>query len=200
MKLSNKKKGIKAIERILGEKSVYMGPPTFAYVIGSITVDRDGNVAGDGVEELIHALAEDGIAGEGMPKADVEAVMMTPEGIKNLKNMVHSKQYLLERILGYKDFGVEEIDGKVRIVGFPDTEHFRTLADAMIRTAESAKWVSPDETIEENEKFYMRAWLVRIGLGGTEYKELRKSLLKNLRGHTAFRTKESAEKWKGKWQ
>ncbi len=199
MKLIDKKKGIKAIENITGEKSVYMGPPTFAYVIGKYTVDRDGNVHGDDLEELMKRLAEEGEPCEGMPKVYMEAVTMTPKGVRNLMNMMNSKHYLLERLIGHKDFGVEEADGKVRIVGFPDTETFHTLADAMIRAAEASRWVSPDETIVENEKFYMRSWLERIGLGGTEHKELRKTVLKNLKGHTCFRTEEAAIRWKEKW-
>ena len=52
------------------------------------------------------------------------------------------------------------------------------------------------QTIEENEKYYMRAWLVSIGFGGSEGKETRSFFLKGLKGHTAFRTPEDAEKWK----
>lgn len=200
MKLIDKKKGIKAIENITGEKSVYMGPPTFVYVIGKYTVDRDGNVNGDDLERLMSSLAEDGIDAEGIPRTGSRPVAMTPGGLRNLKNMMRSKHYLLERVVGYSNFGVEEAGGKIRIVGFPDTENFHILADAMIKAAEASRWISPDETIEENEKFYMRAWLVRIGLGGPEHKDIRKTLLKNLRGHTAFRTNEDAEKWRGKWQ
>jgi hypothetical protein len=200
MKLIDKKKGIKAIEHLTGTRAVYFGSPTFAYEIGPYKVDRDGNVNGDDLDWLMTRLAEDGVDAEGIPKAGIRAVPMTPEGKRNLENMLHSKRYLLERVFGYKDFGMEESGGKVRIVGFPDTENYRILADAMIKASEASRWISPDETIEENEKFYMRAWLVRIGLGGQEFKELRKAILHNLRGHTAFRTLEDAEKWKGKWQ
>ena len=49
---------------------------------------------------------------------------------------------------------------------------------------------------EENEKYYMRVWLVRIGLGGKDGKETRKVFLSRLKGHTAFRTEEDKEKWK----
>lgn len=56
--------------------------------------------------------------------------------------------------------------------------------------------MNPKQTIEENEKYYMRAWLVSIGFGGSEGKEIRAFFLKGLKGHTAFRTSEDAEKWK----
>ena len=218
MKLIDKKKGIKTIERILGKRAVYMGPPTFKYIIGDYVVDRDGNIEGKGIELLEKRLAEEGIAADGIPKAEVNAVAGTPREIRNLINMIHSKQYLLDRVIGYKAFeipdnligqeephsligakGIELRDGKVYITGFPDTDIYRTLAEAMIQAAASARWISPDETIEENEKFYMRAWLVRIGLGGKDSKDVRAALLKNLKGSVAFRTKESEERWKEKY-
>ena len=49
--------------------------------------------------------------------------------------------------------------------------------------------------VEENEKYYLRIWLVQLGLAGTANKESRKALLVGLKGHTAFRTKEEAEKF-----
>jgi hypothetical protein len=52
----------------------------------------------------------------------------------------------------------------------------------------------------ENEKYYMRVWLVRIGLGGKGGAETRKALMKNLKGHSAFRTEEEIEKAKEKYR
>ena len=70
------------------------------------------------------------------------------------------------------------------------------LAACMAKTAKEAKRVSPKATIEENEKYYMRVWLVRMGLGGKDGKDTRKVFLSRLKGHTAFRTEEDKEKWK----
>ena len=38
--------------------------------------------------------------------------------------------------------------------------------------------------------------LVNLGFGGKEGKEVRNFFLKNLKGHTAFRTPADADKWK----
>jgi hypothetical protein len=65
----------------------------------------------------------------------------------------------------------------------------------MVRTAREQKRISPTETIEENEKYYMRVWLVRLGFDGKGCKETRKMLLENLKGHTAFRTEADRQKW-----
>ncbi len=56
--------------------------------------------------------------------------------------------------------------------------------------------MNPKQTIEENEKYYMRAWLVSIGFGGSEGKETRTFFLKGLKGHTAFEPRKMRKKWK----
>ena len=72
---------------------------------------------------------------------------------------------------------------------------FTHLAAAMAQQARGQKRIRPDETIEENEKYYMRIWLPRLGFGGKEGKEVRNLLLKNLKGHSAFRTEANKQRW-----
>lgn len=156
---------------------------------------------------------------------------MTPQGIINLINMMHSKQYLINRAVGrecisiadslinalaesnFEDTesaagfiteqggcsGVTFADGNIEFTGFPHTDgmmEYCRLASAMVKKASEQKRVNPKQTIEENEKYYMRAWLISIGFGGSEGKETRSFFLKGLKGHTAFRTPEDAERWK----
>ena len=72
---------------------------------------------------------------------------------------------------------------------------FTHLTAAMVQQAKEQKRISPKETIEENEKYYMRIWLLRLGFGGAEGKEVRDLLMKNLKGHSAFRTEENKQRW-----
>ena len=72
---------------------------------------------------------------------------------------------------------------------------FTHLAAAMVRQAKEQKRISPKETIEENEKYYMRIWLLRLGFGGKEGKEVRDLLMKKLKGNSAFRTDENRQRW-----
>ena len=102
--------------------------------------------------------------------------------------------------------GEESIEGlafgedRIFFCGFllneDEARAYAELAACMAKTAKEAKRVSPKATIEENEKYYMRVWLVRIGLGGKDGKDTRKVFLSRLKGHTAFRTEEDKEKWK----
>lgn len=43
-----------------------------------------------------------------------------------------------------------------------------------------------------NEKYYLRMWLLRIGMGTRASHESRMALLKDLNGWSAFRTEEEA--------
>ena len=72
---------------------------------------------------------------------------------------------------------------------------FTHLTAAMVRQAKEQKRISPKETIEENEKYYMRIWLLRLGFGGAEGKEIRDLLMKKLKGNSAFRTEANKQRW-----
>lgn len=86
------------------------------------------------------------------------------------------------------------VSGEKVTFRFPYTEDaakvkaWTDLASAMVRQAKEQKRIDPEERIEENEKYYMRIWLLRIGFGGKDMKESRNTLMENLKGHSAFRT------------
>lgn len=73
---------------------------------------------------------------------------------------------------------------------------FTHLVPIMVQKAKEAKRISPKELKPENEKYYFRTWLIQLGLGGAEAKAYRHSLMVGLKGHSAFRTDEAAEKFK----
>ena len=96
--------------------------------------------------------------------------------------------------------GIGFLDGKMAFtlpaINDPDMiRAFTELTAAMAQQAREQKRIRPDETIEENEKYYMRIWLLRLGFGGAEGKTVRNLLLKNLKGHSAFRTDENKQRW-----
>lgn len=96
--------------------------------------------------------------------------------------------------------GISFQDGKVTFTlptaDDPDMiKVFTHLTAAMVQQAKAQKRISPKETIEENEKYYMRIWLLRLGFGGKDGKEMRDLLMKKLKGHSAFRTEENKQRW-----
>lgn len=84
----------------------------------------------------------------------------------------------------------------------PDTDWYNTflhLTQKMMEAAEAAKRVFPDHQQPESEKYVMRSWLVRMGMGGPEWKAIRQILLKNLTGHSAFPSEAAAQKHREKY-
>ena len=63
----------------------------------------------------------------------------------------------------------------------------------LISAARKAKRVQPAVKKPENEKYYFRSWLLRIGMGTKASHESRMALLKGLKGWSAFRTEEEAK-------
>ena len=74
------------------------------------------------------------------------------------------------------------------------------LAVLMNDQALTQKRIQAKHVNDTNEKYAMRIWLIRIGMGGAEFKKTRAILMKPLGGHTAFRTPEEAQKAKEKAQ
>ncbi len=76
---------------------------------------------------------------------------------------------------------------------------YTQLTARIIAASKAATRVTPEHQQPENEKYYMRSWLVRLGFGGKEAKELREVLLKHLKGHSAFRSDVEAQKHRDKY-
>lgn len=234
----NRKEMAKAIAEFAGVEMQYAGAPSFAYLIGHLVVNRDGSITSEkdeGETELRAFLIEQGYAEE-VPmelKVKIQAEDLTAQGIRNLVNMLYSRQYLLNKAAGGHYFAVNaataevlkdnptdskaEVIGQIQAAGgitgldisedavtftFPmgqepeENKAYTDLAAAMLNKAKESKRIRAQEHTPENEKYYFRVWLVSLGFDGADYKETRRHLLKNLKGHTAFRTDADAEKFK----
>ena len=67
------------------------------------------------------------------------------------------------------------------------------LTAFMVGAAKKAKRINPVTRKPENEKYYLRMWLLRIGMGTKASHESRMALLKGLNGWSAFRTEADAK-------
>lgn len=232
----NRKELAQALAEQIGTEAKYNGPPTFAYQVGEITIARDGSFEfPEGLEDTVRSfLVERGVIEEETTTMNVMVPTTDMDGyaLRNLINAMHSKQYLLNRVLGAEIFHIpqdlidalaEQDSGKASevlqtveahaeaIKGFGlrdegagfffplgDEALNEALLDLFSRTvafAKAAKRVNPEEAKPENEKYYFRIWLVRLGLGGEGGKATRRALLDRLKGNSAFRTPEDAAKF-----
>ena len=101
--------------------------------------------------------------------------------------------------------GFEFSDGKITLTyAAHQDEPERNMVYAMLtarilKAAKEATRVFPERQEPENEKYFARAWLLRIGYNGADSKAERNLLLKHLKGHSAFPNDEAAEKHKTKY-
>ena len=231
---TDRKALVQALSERLGMDAKYMGPPTFSYQIGDLTVTRDSTVTTE--DEKLFCSSRCPICSNEENTLKVIKDRMAENGIalRNLLFMLSSKQYLLNRVLGgLEHFYVSQelvdalqaeecsrasdvlstlnrfedgIQGLAFAEGnaiftFPDTGNpdknlaLTSVFAMMVKAAGEAKRVSPKNLIEQNEKYYLRIWLLRLGFTGKGGQDTRRALLSGLKGHTAFRTPEEAARF-----
>ena len=137
-----------AIAEELGTLAVYMRAPTYAYQIGNITVDRDGNLQGDDFEALRSFLQRNGMLPEDEamdtdleatePEAETISQMnisvpagdCTMEQLKNLTYMLYSRQALVNRMTRSECLHIPECLIEELRSSLPDSpEEFTRLLD-----------------------------------------------------------------------
>lgn len=227
----------KALGEHLGTEISYLGPPSFAYSVGDLTICRDGSIEGEDaqVQNVLPFLEEHSYIDTVPETMEVNVPIAELDGIalRNLVFMLHSKQYLLNRVLGGQIFQVSDelVDALTNgecirasefhsivagiedgLTGLSFTEENATFAfpitepeknramtevcAMMVASSKEAKRVDPKELKPENEKYYLRIWLLRLGFNGKGGQATRHAMLTGLKGHTAFRTPEEAERFK----
>ena len=200
-----KRKGlVNAISEIIGAPTEYQFMPTCAYKIGDFyTVTKEGNLeisdSADGkeVEMLISELAS---RGYDVPLDEEEnglTVEMPLELVDNstigrLRKIVENKGELFKT--AFKTDNLEIIVEADKIC-FPwftlendsDAEAYCTFISMLCKFAKNQKRINNKPETTDNPKYTMRCYLLRLGMIGTEYKAVRKVLLRNLSGSSAFR-------------
>jgi len=196
LKGNARKELVKAISEITGIQSRYKGAPTFAYEIGGVTVDKNGTMEYED-ESLKNSLAERGFVAENtqeisltieMPKAD-----FTETAIDNLQKLIDSKSALIKKAIGTQTLDLIITEEKISFPWFnsectPEEVHAYThFITALCDMAKTLQRVNATQRPVENEKYEFRCFLLRLGFIGPEYKKIRKILLKNLVGSSAFK-------------
>ena len=98
--------------------------------------------------------------------------------------------------------GIELADDRLSLT-FPMNENYvntyTLLSLKILEAAKAATRVQAQRQEPENEKYFMRGWLVRLGFGGKEAKGMRELFLKHLKGNSAFLTEADAEQHRAKY-
>ena len=113
---------------------------------------------------------------------------------------LYTAEDIRKAVTAYEDEHGKAIDGlvieqeKIIFSGLPATDDprvLKTFTDICAMMNEQALMqnrIQAKKVNDENEKYALRIWLVRLGMNGPEYKDDRKLLMENLTGHSAFRT------------
>ena len=218
----DRKEKVKILGKHLGIKPKYLGVPSFAYEVGDFTITRDGtiiNKAGDEMEldEILNSSEE-----TTETEFDSIEISFPMEGhdertIKNLLNMIYSKQSLIKKVFDYSENIVEKelideistlkslseilttinkenckgIDFNDEKLTFNfikgDIQTSSEFLSLLIKKAKELQYTSSKPIETDNDKYTFRTWLIRLGMIGPEYKAHRKTLLSSLTGSSAFR-------------
>ena len=97
-------------------------------------------------------------------------------------------------------------DGKVTMTFPRDKENptewalFGKLFKLIVDCAQLATRTHPVLQTPDNERYYMHSWLIRLGCGGTEHKDLRRRMIQKLDGYCAFPDETRAQKHRDKYK
>lgn len=125
----------------------------------------------------------------------------------DIDNMELLKRILREGIAQRFIKGIDLEDGRISIA-FPYNEehptywqHYANLLLAIANKAKAATRVNTTliEPEDTEMKYFCRGFLLQLGLGGAEHKEMRSVLLNHLSGYAAFRTTEKMDAHKAKY-
>ena len=199
----NRKDLVKAVAEFTKQHPQYLGAPSFAYKVGDFIIDKDGCITSDfEMDDLKEFLISKGFIKQGLEfiiplnEADKKTVV-------NFINMLYSKQYLINRSVGMTALDISEdfvsgitdkeisemdfdkikgfkISGNNLIFSYPDInggeklKAYITMICMAFAKARECQRVRAKLIKPENEKYYMRTWLIRIGLGGKGGAETRK--------------------------
>lgn len=201
------------IAESLETKPEYLGVPSCAYQIGDFTVTKDGSLEFDdsidaanlleaikeaGFDGMVEAVAEDIAEEDSEPATDGLTIGMprsffTDSSLENLKKIIESKASLIKAAFNIDELPIEVDDEKVEFPWFkePDAE---TSAAAVLfiaklcEMAKNATRVTASDKEVDNPKYAFRCFLLRLGFIGKEYKDVRKTMLKNLSGNSSWKS------------
>ena len=200
---------VKAIGEALGLEPVYKGAPSFAYVVGNITISKDGTLSCDDrtdeitIQNLLKKLLEFGFTyetdeagtGEMCDTLTIEMPLdgFTDSALENLERLIASKESLIKKAIGVDKLPIERTETTIRFPWFrfgiepEELSAYSRFIGALCAAAKEQHRVTAKDKPVENEKFAFRVFLIRLGFVGDEYKTARKILLRNLSGNSAFK-------------
>ena len=110
----------------------------------------------------------------------------------NLQQICENKAALFQAAFQTDSLDIISSDEKVEFPWFKveqdgDADAYCTFISMLCKFAKNQKRINNKPETTDNPKYTMRCYLLLLGMIGTEYKAVRKVLLRNLSGSSAFR-------------
>ena len=201
---TERKRLAQAIGMIVGATPEYQFMHTCAYKIGHHTLNKDGTLHftetrcyTDEVGELLKELEAQGFSAE-VEEEDTSLTITMPldffdeTTFANLDRLLENKGNLIKHALGADSLKYTVTDTAVEFPWFTietedDATAYSQFISALCDMAKNQKRINNKPDTSNNEKYTFRCFLLRLGFIGTEYKTVRKVLLRKLSGSSAFR-------------
>lgn len=197
---AERKKLVLAISKITGENAEYQFMPTCAYNIGTMTVDKEGTLHckdNADISGLLKELRKRGFVAE---KSDSDSRLtisipketLDEQTLANLDRILENKGTLIRHALQTDSLEYTVTEAEVQFPWFSvndseDADAYSHFVTALIDMARNQKRINNKPDTSDNEKYTFRCFLLRLGFIGGEFKGIRKVLLRNLSGSSAFR-------------
>lgn len=201
----NERKGLaKVVSEIIGAPAEYQYMPTCAYKIGrDYTVTKEGNLeicdSADSkeVENLIDELVSRGYdiqleEEENSLTVEMPLELVDESTLERLRKIVENKGELFKAAFKTDNLEIVAEEDKICFPWFTvenddDTDAYCTFISMLCEFAKNQKRINNKPETTDNPKYTMRCYLLRLGMIGIEYKAVRKVLLRNLSGSSAFK-------------
>lgn len=197
---AERKKLVQEISEITGLSAEYQYMPTCAYNIGTMTVDKKGTLHcedGTNIDGLLQELRKHGFVAE---KSDTDSRLtisipketLDEQTLANLDRILENKGTLIKHALHTDSLEYTVTETEVQFPWFTvessdDAGAYIHFITALVDMAKNQKRINNKPDTSDNEKYTFRCFLLRLGFIGGEFKGIRKVLLRNLSGSSAFR-------------
>ena len=204
---SERKRLVQCISQWLGCEPNYLGAPSFAYQVDYFTIEKSGSLTFDDaadsevIERLLQHIYDEGFdidQSRTEEKSSRVCISLprsrfTDSSLENLRAILTAKGGLIQKALGVRSLPIAVTEEKVSFPWFsemPTPEELSAYEMFICKLCEMAgnqKRITAKEKAVDNEKYAFRCFLLRLGFIGTEHKQTRKILLRNLTGSSAFK-------------
>ena len=209
---SDRKELAKAVSEIIGVPAVYQYMPTCSYIIdGCYAVTKDGalDISNQADEmEVQHLIDELIRRGYNIPTAEDDTTasedkensltvelplkLVDDSTIDRLRKIVENKGELFKAAFNTYNLDIIVDEDKVcfpwfTVEQYDDTNAYCTFISMLCEFAKNQSRINNKPETTDNPKYTMRCYLLRLGMIGADYKAVRKVLLRNLSGSSAFR-------------